>query len=308
MELGQGVRPPWSTLPQHVVAAVERWLGGRITAVTEVRGGFSPAVAARVRAGDRRVFVKVCDSAVNPVTVELYRREAVVAAALPEIPQLAPLRWSYDDGEWVGLGFDDLGGSPPVLPWRDDDLDGVLAAVAAAHAALTPAPAPGPSAEAAHQRIFRNWRRLRGDEPGLDPWSRRHLGRLQEIEAHWPADLVGETLLHGDLRADNVVLSPGRGPVLVDWPAANVGPPWFDLVCLAPSVAAEGGPRCADLLRRAGHAAPPGALAFAVVGLAGYFTRQALRPPPPGLPTVRAFQARQGSPARAWAAELLDLR
>jgi hypothetical protein len=34
--------------------------------------------------------------------------------------------------------------------------------------------------------------------------------------------------------------------------------------------------------------------------VAGYFTRQALLPDPPGLPTVRAFQAAQGSQARAW--------
>jgi len=32
------------------------------------------------------------------------------------------------------------------------------------------------------------------------------------------------------------------------------------------------------------------------------FTRQALLPPPPGLPTVRAFQAAQGQVARAWLA------
>jgi hypothetical protein len=39
--------------------------------------------------------------------------------------------------------------------------------------------------------------------------------------------------------------------------------------------------------------------------LAGYFTSQALLPPPPGLPTVRAFQAAQGQVARRWLADFL---
>jgi hypothetical protein len=36
--------------------------------------------------------------------------------------------------------------------------------------------------------------------------------------------------------------------------------------------------------------------------VAGYFTRSALLPPPPGLPTVRAFQRVQGDVARRWLA------
>lgn len=307
VELGQGVRPHWSTVPPHIVAEVERWLGGPITSVAEVRGGFTPTVAARLAAGDARGFVKICRDGVNAQVGGFFRNEARIAARLPDVPALAPLRWSYDDGAWIALGFDDLGGAPPALPWSDSDLDAVLSAVADVHAALTPPPDVAPTVAAAHTVTFAGWRSLRGDEPGLDDWSRRHLATLQQIEAEWPASLVGDTLLHGDLRADNVVLSPGRGPVVVDWPAACVGPPWFDLVCFAPSVEAEGGPRCAEVLRRAGVTGPEKDLAFAAVGVAGYFTANALRPAPPTLPTVRAFQARQGAPARRWVAELLDL-
>jgi hypothetical protein len=38
---------------------------------------------------------------------------------------------------------------------------------------------------------------------------------------------------------------------------------------------------------------------------AGYFTERSLRPAPPGLPTVRLFQAAQGEVARRWLAALL---
>ena len=76
---------------------------------------------------------------------------------------------------------------------------------------------------------------------------------------------------------------------------------------LAPSVAVQGGPEPAELLARSriGRAAPPDALAAVVCAVAGYFTERSLRPEPPGLPTVRRFQAAQGEVARHWLATLL---
>jgi hypothetical protein len=41
--------------------------------------------------------------------------------------------------------------------------------------------------------------------------------------------------------------------------------------------------------------------------VAGFFTVCALEPPPPGLPTLRPFQAAQAEVARAWLAERLYL-
>jgi len=45
-----------------------------------------------------------------------------------------------------------------------------------------------------------------------------------------------------------------------------------------------------------------------VAAVAGFFTSRALQPPPPGLPTVRAFQAAQGEVTRRWVADLLSDR
>jgi hypothetical protein len=39
--------------------------------------------------------------------------------------------------------------------------------------------------------------------------------------------------------------------------------------------------------------------------VAGYLTSIALKPPPPGLPTIRRFQAAQGQIARDWLAGLI---
>jgi aminoglycoside phosphotransferase (APT) family kinase protein len=135
----------------------------------------------------------------------------------------------------------------------------------------------------------------------LDGWSARYLDRLAELESRWPDAAAGTTLLHSDVRADNMLITED-GVVFVDWPHACTGAPWFDVVAFAPSVAMQGGPDPEWVLGHASSAdgADPDAVTAVVAAVAGYFTRQALLPDPPGLPTVRAFQAAQGEPARAW--------
>ena len=93
--------------------------------------------------------------------------------------------------------------------------------------------------------------------------------------------------------------------LVVDWPAARLGAAWVDEVFFAPSVALQGGPRPAAVLRRypPATAADPVAVTAVVAAIAGFFTDQALQPAPPGLPTVHAFQAAQGVVARQWVAE-----
>ncbi len=117
---------------------------------------------------------------------------------------------------------------------------------------------------------------------------------------------AGDTLLHADLRADNVLLTGDR-VMIVDWPHACLGAAFLDVVFLAPSVAMQGGPPPGELvaMTTAGRAASRESLASAVCAVAGYFTRRSLQPAPPGIPTVRAFQAAQGAIARQWLAALL---
>jgi hypothetical protein len=42
-----------------------------------------------------------------------------------------------------------------------------------------------------------------------------------------------------------------------------------------------------------------------VCALAGYLTETSLRPPPPGLPTIRPFQAAHATIARHWLTQRL---
>ncbi len=310
-----GVRRAWHALPARVRAAIEAHLGSPVVEATTQPGGFSPGVAARLRTADgQRVFAKAVGPELNPHSPGMHRREIAIAAALPHSAPVSRLLWSYDEGQgegaggWVALLFADIDGWQPAQPWQPAELDRVCAALVALSETLTPSPLPvGLVHRADEARFFRAawWARLR-DCPtdALDPWSARHLDALIALEAGAVAAVRGETLLHHDLRADNLLLTADR-VIVVDWPHAEIGAAWIDLTFFAPSVAMQGGPDPEILLARhpAALAAAPAAIDAVIATLAGYFTWSALQPSPPGLPTLRPFQAAQGAVSRRWLAD-----
>jgi hypothetical protein len=321
-------RVPWEDLPASVRGWAEGSLGSPVVMAASQPGGFSPGAACRLRLADgRRAFLKAVSASANPHSPGMHRREGAVAAALPPDVPAPALLGQYDDGEWVALLFADVDGVPPAEPWQLPQLIQVLGAVAELHRICTPSPVKAvPSVADYLAEDLRGWRkfasrRLVGSNPdgpadprrdgpadpdpdllaGLDDWSARHLDRLAELEPRWTDAAAGTTLLHGDLRADNMLITED-GVVFVDWPHACTGAPWFDVVAFAPSVAMQGGPDPEWLLGRARSAngADPDAITAVVTAVAGYFTWQAQLPAIQGLPTVRAFQGAQGEQARAW--------
>jgi aminoglycoside phosphotransferase (APT) family kinase protein len=310
----EGVRLPWPAVPAHIRGLLERQLGSAVASATSQPTGFSPGVAARLLLADgRHVFVKAAGPEPNLAVPAIHRREAQVVAALPAAAPVPRLLWSHDDPGtgWVLLLFEAVAGRTPAQPWRAEELERVLAALVELGAALTPAPLAPPAVKRASEAFgtqLCGWGPLLAEGPAtrsrLDPWSARHLEALAALEAEAPAAVAGDTLLHFDVRADNMLLTPER-IWFVDWPLACVGAPWVDVVFFAPSVAMQGGPPPEALIARhpAARAADPAALTAVVASVAGFFTHRALQPPPPGLPTVRAFQAAQGAVARAWLAQ-----
>jgi hypothetical protein len=301
-----GVHLPWAEVPD----VVREWAaivgGGLPSRVQDLAGGFSPGAIARLEFDARPdVFVKAVGTELNPDSPGMHRREGVVSALLPSSPLLPRLIGTFDDGQWVALAFAVVEGRLPQHPWKDVELDLALRSLEDMHALLTPGPSSEIDSAGVHLGpVFGGWRQLAGDEDTpaeLHPWSRRHLNQLADLESGWPAACDGETLLHGDIRSDNMLVTDG-GVVFVDWPHAAVGSPVLDLVEWAPTVALEGGPEPEDLLRRHGPSrrAEPEAVTALVAAVAGYLIEHSLRPSPPGLPTLRAFQAAQGAVARAW--------
>jgi aminoglycoside phosphotransferase (APT) family kinase protein len=304
-------RLPWSRLPARIRTEVERRLGAPVVAALTQAGGFSPGVAARLELADgSRAFVKAVSPVPNAVAPTIHRREARIVAAIPRSAPVPRLLWMLDDDPdgWVVLAFEDVEGRQPAVPWVDAELDDVLEALEALAADLTPSPLRPPIVADATETfggLDPNWASLlAAPDPTLDAWSSRHLAGLVALEAMAGEAARGDTLLHFDVRADNVLLTP-EGVRFVDWPHAHVGGAFVDLVWFAPSVAMQGGPGPQELVARYGPArdADPEALDAVIAAVAAYFIAGSLQPPSPGLPTLRAFQAAQGEVARTWLAE-----
>jgi aminoglycoside phosphotransferase (APT) family kinase protein len=298
-----GVRVHWEALPDSVRRAIEMRLGGRVVEAVTQPGGFSPGLAARLRLDDgRRVFVKAVSETANPDTPIMHRREARIVAALPATAPVPQLLWIQDEGGWVVLAYEDVVGRHPGAPWTQADLVMVVDALKKMSIDLTPSPiATEVTASSAFEQGIRGWRiALERREMRLDSWCLKHLERLADLESLAPAAAAGETLLHFDTRADNILIANDRIYVL-DWPSARTGAAFIDWLIMAPSVAMQGGPAPDQLMSRFDLSGVQRDDFNAILcSVAGYFVVHALDPAPPGLPTVRAFQAAQGEVALAW--------
>jgi aminoglycoside phosphotransferase (APT) family kinase protein len=295
-------------VPRRVREGIERRLGSPVLEAITQRGGFSPGLAVRLRtAAGAGVFVKAVSGATNAHSPALHRREARIAAQLPATAPAPRLHWSYEDGDWVVLAFDEINGTMPRMPWQRDELNRVLDTLGELADALTPSPIAIESAAELHAESFAQWRVLatQDDERSrLEPGWRARLDALVKLEEQWPAACAGDTLVHFDVRADNILLTPTRAYV-VDWPWAALGAPWLDLALMLPSVAMQGGPPPEMVWREHALARDVDAEALDafLAAFAGFLTRMSLLPEPPGLPTLRAFQASQAAIARRWLAQ-----
>jgi len=305
-----GQRLHWEQVPERVRRLIEGRLGAGVVSAATQPGGFSPALAARLRtAVGGSAFVKAVPPDANPDSPGIYRREAEVVSRLPAGLPVPRLLWWVDEGPdgWVVLAFEDVEGRHPAQPWRADELRLVLRAVDTLGQRLTPSPIAAPPASEL-VCSWQGWEQLAASpQPGLDAWAVAHLDRLVALEAGALAELAGDTLLHLDVRADNVLLA-GEAVYVVDWPWASLGPAWVDPLFMAPSVEMQGGPPAWEVFAAlaASRDAEAGAVAAVLAALAGMFVQRGGLPPPPGLPTLREFQAAQGRVALGWLRRLLE--
>ncbi|MET8991748.1 phosphotransferase [Nonomuraea wenchangensis] len=274
---------------------VERRLGAGVQGFEERQGGFSFGVlgVATLSTGEQ-VFIKaIRDDAAN---VRDYRTEAAVAAALPPAVPTPRLRFTCELAGWLLLCFDVAPGALPHEPWRPEELSAALKAVAVCALQLTPSPIGGlPTLGEQMAGRCETWRELKRDGvhgavtvDSIGEWERKHLSRLASVEATWTQLAVGDTLLHFDLRFDNIIVNPRGTAHVVDWGRACIGPAWSDLVCLL--VQSDLGHLHPDAIF-SGHpvgraAAPTQADAF-LVALASYWTHTASLPGPAHAPHLR---------------------
>lgn len=306
-------RATWDDLPAPIRDRVEQTLGAPVVEHSSYPMGYSPGTADRVVMANGSVaFVKAVHSDHNPDTPALHRAELCVMRELPSGLPVPSLLDGFESGGWVVLVLEHVDGEHPGQPWTREVFLPVVDAVLDLADRLTPSPLDLGSVADVLRDNWQGWDRCLETMPAdLDPWLIERLPKLNARAQRNLDALVGETLVHLDLRADNIILRRGDEPlagrvVLIDWPWAVNGARWLDATLLAMEVAAQG-----DSTSRAtadeGLAlitercdVPFDTLVDAAIGLTGYLVWQSRQPDPTGIPTLRAFQRRLADGATEW--------
>jgi hypothetical protein len=277
----------------EAVARAERILGREASTWARVESrGYSVNEHWTVGFADgSRAFLK--EASVDPHPQWLRDEQHVYASVRgPFMPDFL----GFEDGEKPLLLLEDLlpdARWPP--PWQPGDVDAVLEALREVAAAPVDGALPRVADDdwAGWAEIARDPAPFLSTGVASAAWLARSLPTLLDAAERAPLD--GDSLVHCDVRSDNLCLRDGRA-VLLDWNHARIGNPAFDVAFWLPSLVLEHGP-------------PPdgfGVDELAVV-VAGFFAVRAGLPPPEGAPLVRGFQREQLEIALPWACRVLDL-
>jgi hypothetical protein len=193
-------------LDPDLAALIETRTGPVLEAERSSRG-YTSDYTGTVLAASGRVFVKAARDP-GRLTSSL-EREAAVNPAVRDISP--PLMWQARGNGWHALAFQHVTGAHASFAPGSPDLPAVTRAIDRISAVPLPTAA-------------RDWRENRYD---------RYANGTAAL-------LAGETLLHGDINPDNLLIGPDGNVTIVDWAWPTHGAALIDPACLAIQLIAAG--------------------------------------------------------------------
>lgn len=304
-QTGTARRPTWDDLPEQARAIIERHCGGTVVASQSMGAGFTPGFASRLRlADDRRVFVKAADEATRELFANSYREEIRKLGALPDAAPAARLLWSHDADGWVALALEDIEGRHPKRPWQPDQLGLVLRSLDRMAELLTPAPDsyPWPPLPGFLLDEPSYWQDV--DEHGRAPaWLRPHLAECERLTAVGDEALAGDSVVHADIRDDNLLIDAADRVWLCDWDWPLRGNPALDPLGVLVSASGDGHDADAWLARSASIQSLDSDAVDGILSLlAGYFWEACHRSSPETSPWLRTHQRWYAEATSDWLA------
>ena len=294
-------RLTWPHLPPAVRTLVEKRCGSPVVDAVSQGGGFTPGFASVLTCADgTRHFVKAASSKAQPMFAGSYREEARKLRALPASVPAPRLLW-VEDGDWVVLGLEHVDGRPPRRPWRQSDLDAGLDALEVVAHELTPAP------DALHLDTFAvelatwpaYWEHVAATRPELG-----HLDEAADLAGGFAEGTAGETVVHMDVRDDNMLVRPDGTVVFCYWNWPTKGPAWLDSLILLIGPRGDGLDTDAVIASRPLLRDVPAEHVDQVLALViGYFLKASDDPVPPTSPHLRNAQRWQGEVLWRWLGE-----
>ncbi|MEU3021035.1 phosphotransferase [Nocardiopsis sp. NPDC007018] len=250
----------------------------------------------------QRAFVKAINLETDSFASSLYTRERYFAERIPSNFPAPRFLGEVRASAWLALVFEDIMGRVVPVPWSDNDLTAVLNHMDACSSLMTPCPIPGLESWGGDFALWQgwNWMESQGALPAETPAEARpHLRLLARLEAVFPTAAGGDTLLHSDLRSDNIILGADGSVTFVDWAHAARGAAWIDPLIFALCAAVQGHGNPQEILERhpAGQNADSDGVDSALAALAGRFVASSTRPGPAAL---RRFQRLEALACLRW--------
>lgn len=302
-------RMMWETLPVQLRDQIGAVLGSPVLAAESQAEGWSPGGADRaLTAMGTRAFVKALSRSRNPFGFELHEREARNMELLPatvNAPELIDVVRYEDVDDWIALIVEDVDGDHPGGENEAAQAPAVLDAL------QTLPRAPGdtfPPLADDRDSSFEAWERLleAGLPEDLPTDIRAGEVRFADAAADIRSVLAGDYLVHGDCRADNLLIDATGAVWIIDWPWAARGPRWFDGLTYLLDTRDRGRDVGADRLIQT-HAlfaeSTPELIDTVLAWIIGLHIENSTQQAPPNMPGIRAYQRRQGIVAARW---LLD--
>lgn len=298
-------RLEWAHLPEHVRQHVEGRCGAPVLGVESLESGFTPGFASVLTCTDgSQHFVKIAAKKAQRPWATSYAEEVRHLRSLPEAAPAPRLIWHDEDEEWIVFSTEFIETEPTTRPWRLEDLEVCLDVLELFARNATPAPddlALRPfAAETADWH--RAWTGL------VPPTSSERATEAAALAVSAGRHLLGETLAHADLRADNVLLTSDdagrRTALFCDWNYPAVGPEWLDSFTLLVGAYGDGIDVESLIASRPFLAeAPTEAVDSLLALMAGYFLRAGCGSVPPNSPHVRDHQHWTGTVCWLWLAD-----
>jgi aminoglycoside phosphotransferase (APT) family kinase protein len=293
-------RLEWAHLPPSVRSEIEQRCGSPVVSAASQGGGYTPGFASVLTCADgSRHFVKAASTAAQRPFAASYREEARKLRALPDTIPAPRLLWTID-ADWVVLGLEYVEARAPRRPWRLGELNACLDALETLADLLTPCPPDlglDPiTEEMATWPAFWDHVNATRDLP--------HGDEAAALAADFAGSVAGQTLVHTDVRDDNVLLAKDGRTLFCDWNWPTIGADWLDSLFMLIGPRGDGLDVAAVIAeRRLLRDAPPEHLDRALAVICGYFLRSADEPVPPTSPYVRDIQRWQGDVVWEWLSE-----
>ncbi|MCC3293301.1 aminoglycoside phosphotransferase family protein [Arthrobacter sp. zg-Y411] len=302
-------RRPWAGLPAPVRQELTDLLGGSVTSVRPAGGGFTPGFAAVLSHGEARsIFVKAAPAS-DAFVYPAYAREAQVAPLLPPdmpAPRLLGTRTvTAADTDWLLLAHEAVDGTMPGHPWTGADLAAIEASCTTSirllsnlpgHLSGSPVSQDITAVPSPFQAVA---------DGGAAPWFLPSLTagdarRFQELWELSPEALAGDSVLHGDLRPDNILLRSGKA-LFCDWNFLGTGAPWIDWVGVLP-YARGGGLDVDSWLTRSAltRGVPPEHIDAFLAALLAYMIHSGCQPEVESSPQLRSHGRHTAQLIHAW--------